>query len=74
MNSPPQVKGGILAGIVVVTAIVWGVEKSGPTKIVDFPRVEYGVRDNINVIDLCPEMITAVLAFIFVAIFDMSGQ
>ena len=70
-----QVKGGVLAGIVLITVIVWCVDHEGPSEIFSIPYLQYGVTRNI---DLTPsslswDMLPPLLAFLFVGLFDISG-
>lgn len=70
-----QVKGGVLAGIVLITVVVWVVDQDGPAHIAEVPHLQYGVTRNI---DLRPSVLTAdmlppLLAFLFVGLFDISG-
>lgn len=70
-----QVKGGVLAGIVLITVFVWCMDHDGPSEIFSIPHLEYGVTRNI---DLTPaslswEMLPPLLAFLFVGLFDISG-
>jgi MFS superfamily sulfate permease-like transporter len=70
-----QVKGGVLAGIVLITLVVWVVDQDGPAHIAEIPHLQYGVTRNI---DLRPSALTAdmlppLLAFLFVGLFDISG-
>jgi xanthine/uracil/vitamin C permease (AzgA family) len=60
-------------GIIVITAIIWGVDRSYPTRVAELPTLRYGVLENISFTDWTPEMIPTVLAFLFVGIFDVSG-
>lgn len=66
-------KGGVLAGIVLITLTVWAADGSGPTAIAHFPHLQYGVTRNLDFSNLTRDMILPTLAFLFVGIFDVSG-
>ena len=70
-----QVKGGVLAGIVLITVIVWFVDHDGPSEIFSIPNLQYGVTRNIDLrpSSLSWDMLPPLLAFLFVGLFDISG-
>jgi xanthine/uracil/vitamin C permease (AzgA family) len=68
-----QVKGGVLLGIVVLTLVVWGVDRSWPGRVADLPSLRLGVTENIDLTSWSLNMLPAVLAFLLVGVFDVSG-
>lgn len=68
-------KGGVLAGIVLITLTVWVADGSGPTALAEVPHLHYGVRQNLDLSPaaLSTDMILPALAFLLVGIFDVSG-
>lgn len=66
-------KGGVLAGIVLITLTVWVVDGSGPAAFAEVPHLQYGVRQNLDFSALSPDMVLPALAFLLVGIFDVSG-
>lgn len=70
-----QIKGGVLASIVLITLIVWCVDQDGPPRVLSVPHLQYGATRNIDVrpSSLSLDMLPPVLAFLFVGIFDISG-
>ena len=68
-----EITGAILIGIVLLTLIVWIINKSGPHAIIEMPHLELSLTDLISFKDLDSSQISAVVAFLFVAIFDIAG-
>lgn len=69
-----QIPGSILIGIIVVTAVVWGTEGGAPTTLVTLPSFDLSMATSLDFTNaFSVSMMSAVLAFIFVGIFDISG-
>lgn len=67
-----EFKGGILIGIISVTLLFWGLHSSWPTEFVSLPRVQnalFKIRFDL----ISTRIIPAVLAFLAIQIFDVSG-
>lgn len=65
--------GGILIGIIAVTLVVWWLEDAWPTHLVQVPSLGQNMVAGVDWTHLPPTMGSAVVAFIFVGIFDISG-
>ena len=68
-----NVKGSILIGIVTLAFVCWYVDNSWPSSVARLPAVEYGVERNIDFSSINTGCIGAILAFMIVGIFDVSG-
>ena len=68
-----EITGAILIGIVLLTFIVWGINKSGPHAIIEIPHLELSIPELISFQNLDSSQVSAVVAFLFVAIFDIAG-
>lgn len=65
--------GSILIGIIAVTLVVWWLEDAWPTQILNVPTLTQNVLEGVDWRHLPPAMGGAIVAFIFVGIFDISG-
>ncbi|CAM9785710.1 unnamed protein product [Chrysoparadoxa australica] len=68
-----QVKGGILIGIFASTITYWGVTGDWPERFVKYPELQDTLQDNIDFCTLDRHCILPIVAFLFVALFDVSG-
>jgi AGZA family xanthine/uracil permease-like MFS transporter len=68
-----SIDGGILFGIISCTMVYWGITGEWPTSWVQVPSLETAWSDNIDLSSLDGNCVMPILAFFFVAIFDVSG-
>lgn len=67
-----NVKGGIIIGISVITLVSWGINNTWPHTIMTIPSTPHSLWE-IDLTLLQWKMIPAILAFLAVGIFDVSG-
>ena len=68
-----RVRGGILLGIAVLSALWWITHGTYPTSFVNLPVISMGCSEFIQFSSFSMESVPAVLAFLSVGLFDISG-
>ncbi|KAG5176086.1 xanthine/uracil/vitamin C permease [Tribonema minus] len=68
-----QIEGGILIGIMVCTLTYFSVTGEWPKNFVEVPRIESAFSENVDLSSLDSGCIMPIFAFVFVALFDISG-
>jgi xanthine/uracil/vitamin C permease (AzgA family) len=73
-----NVKGGILIGMTLLTALVWSLNSSWPQQVFEWPSMELGPEDLVDFsllsdVEGLRTMLPAIAAFVFIGIFDVSG-
>ena len=69
-----RIKGGILAGILIVSVLTWFIEKSFPSEYIQMPVLTASLSDHINFDGYrWQKCASAIAAFVFIGIIDVSG-